>query len=170
MDDCEVLNIKMTDNNISLMMISETQPGQNQEGVTSYVLDIKGEGNHDHEIIVNPRNGPKLIEVEAAEEEAYDPSGREIIEHVCGKCHVSFPSIQTLKKHVPYCRYTADSHIRMAEMGRHLDKIEKESESMYKQNICFCCEEDYDTCHVSIYLWFSVVCISSHQSPLPSQN
>ncbi|KAL5284011.1 su(Hw) family protein [Megaselia abdita] len=146
MTGCDVLNIKMTDDNISLMMMDNTQ-NQNQEHVTSYVLDIKGEGNNDSEIVVNPKDGPKVIEMEAADEETYDPSGREIIEHICGKCNVSFPSIQTLRKHVPYCRYTADSHIRMAEMAKHLDKIEKESESMHKQNICFCCEEDYDTCH-----------------------
>lgn len=151
-DNFEIMNIKLTDDNMSLMLSDADQ--QDQEGVTSYVLDIKGEGNNDSEIVVNPKDVPKLniIEVEAPEEEAFDPSGREIIEHICGKCNVSFPSIQTLRKHVPYCRYTADSHIRMAEMAKHLDKIEKESESMHKQNICFCCEEDYDTCHVSKFV------------------
>ncbi|XP_017076716.2 LOW QUALITY PROTEIN: protein suppressor of hairy wing [Drosophila eugracilis] len=73
---------------------------------------------------------------------------KEIVEHVCGKCYKTFRRVQSLKKHLEFCRYDSGYHLRKADMLKNLEKIEKDAVVMEKKDICFCCSESYDTFHL----------------------
>ncbi|XP_068157496.1 protein suppressor of hairy wing [Drosophila tropicalis] len=73
---------------------------------------------------------------------------KEIVEHVCGKCYKTFRRVKSLKKHLEFCRYDSGYHLRKADMLKNIEKIEKDAVVMEKKDICFCCNESYDTFHL----------------------
>ncbi|XP_032576213.1 protein suppressor of hairy wing [Drosophila sechellia] len=121
----------------------------------------------DEEVVpgrIESNNGQEIVVTEDDEdlgedgdEDGEDSSGKgnsgqtkikEIVEHVCGKCYKTFRRVQSLKKHLEFCRYDSGYHLRKADMLKNLEKIEKDAVVMEKKDICFCCSESYDTFHL----------------------
>jgi len=122
-DDEEVVPGRIEDTNGQEIVVTEEEDDDKEEGDE----DGDGEGNSSH--------GTKI---------------KEIVEHVCGKCYKTFRRVQSLKKHLEFCRYDSGYHLRKADMLKNLEKIEKDAVVMEKKDICFCCSESYDTFHVSL--------------------
>ncbi|XP_016975487.1 protein suppressor of hairy wing [Drosophila rhopaloa] len=119
----------------------------------------------DEEVVpgrIEETNGQEIVVTEGDEDEedgdedGEDSKGisthvgkiKEIVEHVCGKCYKTFRRVQSLKKHLEFCRYDSGYHLRKADMLKNLEKIEKDAVVMEKKDICFCCSESYDTFHL----------------------
>ncbi|XP_037728806.1 protein suppressor of hairy wing [Drosophila subpulchrella] len=120
-DDEEVVPGRIEDTNGQEIVVTEEEDDDKEEGDD----DGDGEGNSSH--------GTKI---------------KEIVEHVCGKCYKTFRRVQSLKKHLEFCRYDSGYHLRKADMLKNLEKIEKDAVVMEKKDICFCCSESYDTFHL----------------------
>ncbi|XP_044250013.1 protein suppressor of hairy wing [Drosophila takahashii] len=120
-DDEEVVPGRIQDTNGQEIVVTEEDEDDKEDGEE----DAEGEGNSSH--------GAKI---------------KEIVEHVCGKCYKTFRRVQSLKKHLEFCRYDSGYHLRKADMLKNLEKIEKDAVVMEKKDICFCCSESYDTFHL----------------------
>ncbi|KAH8382627.1 hypothetical protein KR009_004417 [Drosophila setifemur] len=156
--DHYVLQAVKSENNKSVST-SSAAPSVEHEDTIAFILA------DDDEVVpasINQSNGEEIVvtdEEEDDEEADGEPtkgsagntsqgSMKEIVEHVCGKCYKTFRRVQSLKKHLEFCRYDSGYHLRKADMLKNLEKIEKDAIVMEKKDICFCCCESYDTFHL----------------------
>ncbi|XP_054725584.1 protein suppressor of hairy wing [Anastrepha obliqua] len=146
------------------LSIGNSNTGENKTDMDHYVLKtIKDEenveGGETIAFVLSDQNekqkdgtnavGEVAEELQISEEEADDTDGKnDMVEHVCGKCYKTFRRFSGLKNHMEFCRYDSGYHLRKNEMLKNLEKIEKDAITMENKDVCFCCNESYDTFHL----------------------